>query len=154
MTTIADQISGSSSGGAWEHHSGYLHQSIDATAPKTPRTGGEINFRVCSITLVHRMYISISSHFHALPLGLPKKRKQKKTSELESEIWTNIIQAWFTLVRYAQAQAQMLGIRTRRNGLVRGWLILRVRIPGVCACACAYLTSGLLQLNLIWFTIL
>ena len=35
----------------------------------------------------------------------------------------------------------MPGIRSRRNGLVRGWLILRVRMPGVCACACAYRTS-------------
>ena len=138
MTTIADKISGSSSGGAWEHHSGYLHQSIDATAPKTPRTGGEINFRVCSITLVHRMYISISSHFHALPLGLPKKRKQKKTSELESEIWTNIIQAWFTLVRYAQAQAQMLGIRTHAQKWFGSWMADSARAYAwrLCLCLC------------------
>ena len=35
----------------------------------------------------------------------------------------------------AQAQVQMPGIRTRRDGLVRWRLILRVRMSGVCACA-------------------
>ena len=34
---------------------------------------------------------------------------------------------------------------TRRNGLVRGWLILRVRMPGIRACA--YLTSVNQALN-------
>ena len=30
---------------------------------------------------------------------------------------------------------------THRNGLIRGWLILCARIPGVCASTCAYLTN-------------
>ena len=40
----------------------------------------------------------------------------------------------------------MRGIRTRIIGLVRRWLILRVRMLGVCTCACAYLTSVALRI--------
>ena len=44
-------------------------------------------------------------------------------------------------MRWAQAQALTPGIRTRRISHPRTKPFLRMCMPGVCACACAYLTS-------------
>ena len=49
--------------------------------------------------------------------------------------------AWFTLVSQAQAQAQTPGIRTRRISHLRTKPFMRVPMPRICVCACAYLTS-------------